>query len=64
MDQYTATSCEATARNCMAIFQGIATGDYSDQWIKRHLVSVESDLAELIEEVQAALNEEDNDDDE
>ena len=57
MDIYTAERCETRARRCMGVFQGIASGDFSERWIERNLYHVESDLINLLEEVKEALGE-------
>lgn len=57
MDVYTAERCGARARRCMGVFQGIASGDFSEQWIERNLNCMEFDLLILIEEVKKALGE-------
>jgi hypothetical protein len=41
----------------MGVFQGIASGDFSEQWIERNLNCMEFDLLILIEEVKKALGE-------
>lgn len=62
MNQYTADRCAAKAKSCMSVFQAIASGDYSDQWIRRNLLCVESDLDNLLYMVHGALHEREEDD--
>lgn len=62
MDMYTAEKCEVLAQSCVSVFQGIASGDFSDQWIRRNLETVKGMLSDLYEEITDALDEGDEDD--
>lgn len=63
MDMCTAEKCEALAQSCVNVFQGIASGDFSDQWIRRNLETVKSMLSDLYDETTDALDEDDENED-